>query len=213
MQPRSGIGTMPVVCIGPVCVPWTCIPPIIFFCWKFIKPYLPTAVADAVESMAARAWAACRPYLEKIPGFGKKAKTACGTPNGNCCAAAKCNSVVEAGVVAHAASEAQLNELIERSKQEGFAIVLDFTAPWCKPCQALKPCFKRLANEYPKHVFMEVDSDELEDLNVRFGVMGLPTIQVLIGGQVAGSTTGGSEAKVVELVRTHLTEGSDKKER
>ncbi|CAE7029589.1 TXN [Symbiodinium sp. CCMP2456] len=185
---------MPVICIGPVCIPWTCIPAVVFFVWKFAKPMLPADWAAAIERQAAKLWALLAPYMEKVPFLGKKKS-------------AKANGTAEpvrSGEVGHLASAEQLQALLQRSKEESFGVVLDFTASWCKPCQAIKPKFQALAASYPRHVFLEVNADELEDVVTRCGVMGLPTFQAYVAGEQAGSITGADEAKLTTLISTAL---------
>mmetsp|Transcript_35113 Transcript_35113/g.111620 ORF Transcript_35113/g.111620 Transcript_35113/m.111620 type:complete len:200 (-) Transcript_35113:81-680(-) len=188
---------MALICIGPVCIPWTCIPAIVFFIWRFAKPLLPKDWAAAVEKFATQVSEACAPYLEKVPGFRKKKKAANG-----CSASAP--AAIAPGTVGHVASAEHLDELLGRSRSEGFAVVLDFTAPWCKPCQAIKPRFKALAAQHPGHCFAEVDADELDAVTARCEVLGLPTFQVYVAGERVGSTTGGNEQNMVALVEKHL---------
>mmetsp|Transcript_30871 Transcript_30871/g.86941 ORF Transcript_30871/g.86941 Transcript_30871/m.86941 type:complete len:209 (-) Transcript_30871:136-762(-) len=206
---------MPVICIGPVCIPWTCIPAIVFFFWRFAKPLLPEAWAAAIERLTAKVCKFCAPYLEKVPGFKKKPKCAAAAQASSCCTNGCTNAgaaaVFEHGVVGHVTSSEQLDALLKRSKAENFAIVLDFTASWCKPCQAIKPRFKELASQYSRHVFAEVDADDLDDVVARCEVMGLPTFQVFSGGERVGSATGGDETKMVGLISQHLGPPEGKK--
>merc|ERR1719203_105199 len=114
------------------------------------------------------------------------------------------NAAFEPGVVGNIASLEHLEALLQRSKSEGFGVVLDFTAGWCKPCQAIKPRFKALAGEYPSHSFWEVDADELDDVTARYEVMGLPTFQIFKNGERVAKDKGGDEAKMVKLMQEHL---------
>ncbi|XP_069779023.1 thioredoxin-like isoform X2 [Narcine bancroftii] len=41
-------------------------------------------------------------------------------------------------------------------------VLIDFYATWCKPCEALKPVFKRCAEEYSNVIFCKVDIDEAQ---------------------------------------------------
>lgn len=198
---------MPVICIGPVCIPWTCLPPILFFCWKFIKPVLPAAVAESIEAWAKKVWDACAPYVEKIPGFRKKPKA---PKSAEEAAAAAASATVQQGQVAKVTSVEQFDAFLEQSKSQGFAVVVDFTAPWCKPCQAMKPKFEELAREHSKHCFLMVDVDEIDELSGRCEVMGLPTFQVYLGGQRVDAITGSGDEKLVGLINKHLA-GNDKK--
>lgn len=191
---------MPFICIGPVCIPWTCLPPIVFFLWKFIKPVLPKAAADVIEKYAKIVSDFCAPYIAKIPGMGKKKKKE--APAG------PVSTSFESGAVVPITSEEHLDAMLAKSKSEGFGIVLDFTASWCKPCQKIKPRFAEMAKEHSKHCFMTVDADDLDDVMTRCGVMGLPTFQVYLGGEQVGTVTGGDESKVVALVTEHLKAGS-----
>mmetsp|Transcript_716 Transcript_716/g.524 ORF Transcript_716/g.524 Transcript_716/m.524 type:complete len:80 (+) Transcript_716:99-338(+) len=60
---------MPFICIGPVCIPWTCLPAIAFFFWRFIKPCLPASWAAAVEAFCGKYSKKCQPYIDKVYAF------------------------------------------------------------------------------------------------------------------------------------------------
>jgi len=59
---------------------------------------------------------------------------------------------------------------IEKLKEYGVPILLDFSAAWCNPCQRLKPVLEELYNEYKdKMIILYLDIDKLEN-----GVHDLP---------------------------------------
>ncbi|CAK0847077.1 unnamed protein product, partial [Prorocentrum cordatum] len=152
--------------------------------------------AAALEAWGREASDACAPYLEKIPGFGKKKKKKAGEPT----AAAG----FEPGKVGSVQSKEHLDSLLAESVTAGHAVVLDFTASWCKPCQAMKPRFEALAAQYSSHCFAEVDADEQDDVSAQCEVMGLPTFQVFLAGKRVASITGAGEEKLDALVAEHL---------
>jgi thioredoxin 1 len=60
-------------------------------------------------------------------------------------------------------------------------VVVDFWAPWCKPCEAIEPHLRGIAGERGvRLVRMNVD----ENLGVppRYGVLSLPTVMLFSGG-------------------------------
>ncbi|CAJ1349426.1 unnamed protein product [Effrenium voratum] len=89
-------------------------------------------------------------------------------------------------------------------RKESFCVVLDFTAPWCKPCQAIKPRYQALAGEYQSHCFMQVNADDLDDVSARCAVMGLPCFQIYQGSKLVASTTGGDESNLVKFLGDNL---------
>mmetsp|Transcript_5453 Transcript_5453/g.7605 ORF Transcript_5453/g.7605 Transcript_5453/m.7605 type:complete len:232 (+) Transcript_5453:73-768(+) len=199
-QPRQVREAMPIICLGPVCVPWTCIPAIVFFLWMCIKPFLPEDLAEVIERHGTKVKEACMPYLQKIPGFGKKTKAA-----GSCCTANGCSSpAFTPGEVLQLQSREHLASLIAQSTAEGHYIILDFGAGFCKPCQALKPKYKELAQTFARHCFVEVDAESMDDIATEYQVLGLPTFKVLAGGACIDGGTGLSETQMVQLIEKHL---------
>ena len=68
----------------------------------------------------------------------------------------------------------------------GGAVVVHFTAPWCRPCGTVERILDNLAAAYAHADFVKVDVDAHPELGARFGVLALPTV-VLVrdGGPVA----------------------------
>ncbi|HXC41478.1 MAG TPA: tetratricopeptide repeat protein [Burkholderiales bacterium] len=87
-------------------------------------------------------------------------------------------------------------EVIEASHR--VPVVIDFWAPWCAPCRALKPILEKLAEAYQgRFVLAKLNTDELPELAQQFGIRGIPNVKAVINGQLAGEFTGAiPEAKV-----------------
>ncbi len=74
--------------------------------------------------------------------------------------------------------------------KEGISMV-DFWAPWCGPCRMLAPVIDELAEEFEgKANICKVNSDEEQDLAVKYGVRSIPTIIFMKDGEVVDQLIG-----------------------
>lgn len=193
---------MAVICIGPVCIPWTCIPAIVYFLWRILKPMLPEKVAARIEEETGKLREQASPYLEKIPGCKKrKKKDDDKTGKKNEPGAAFVKDSSSPGVL-EVVSKEHFDTLLKQSKEQDFMVLADFTAPWCKPCQKIKPFYKELSEKHPGICFLEVDADEQEDIAARCEVLGLPTFQVYKAGTKVDSAQG--ENGLGKIAKAHL---------
>jgi len=79
--------------------------------------------------------------------------------------------------------------VIEKSKQA--PVVVDFWAPWCGPCQVLKPILEKLAEEYQGKFFLAaINADENQSLSAQFGVRGIPSVIAVYKGKVINEFSG-----------------------
>lgn len=66
----------------------------------------------------------------------------------------------------------------------GQPMVIDFWATWCGPCKRLAPVIEELAAQYDGKVTIgKCDIEENVDLTEKFGIMNVPTVVFLKGGQ------------------------------
>jgi len=70
-------------------------------------------------------------------------------------------------------------------------VLVDFSAVWCQPCKMLDPVVKQLAGEWDGKVkVVKIDADENPNLVMKYGVMGIPTLLFIKGGEVKERVTG-----------------------
>ncbi len=55
-------------------------------------------------------------------------------------------------------------------------VLVDFSATWCPPCQALHPTLEEMAEESDKYKIVTVDVDEESDLASEYGVSSIPCL-------------------------------------
>ncbi|WP_306607732.1 tetratricopeptide repeat protein [Azonexus sp.] len=81
-------------------------------------------------------------------------------------------------------------------------VVVDFWAPWCAPCQTLKPMLEKLAEEYKgRFLLAMVNADENGELAGHFGVRNIPSVKVVFQGQLVDEFNGAlPEAQVREFL-------------
>jgi len=74
---------------------------------------------------------------------------------------------------------------------ETTAVLVDFWAPWCGPCQMAKPVLEELAKEYEGKVkFGKVNVDEAGELAGKYGVQSIPTVVLFVDGKEAERVVG-----------------------
>jgi thioredoxin 1 len=93
------------------------------------------------------------------------------------------------------------NEVMESEKK----VLLDFWAPWCGPCRMVSPIVDQIAEETTDFAVGKVNVDEEPELASRFGVMSIPTLVVVKGGQVVRQEVGAKpKPQIVAMVQSYL---------
>ena len=80
-------------------------------------------------------------------------------------------------------------------------VIVDFWAPWCKPCDAIEPHLRGIAAEHEGRVrLVRMNVDENLGVPPRYGVLALPTVLLFEGGEPRATVVGAHSRKHYERV-------------
>ncbi|MDR2471663.1 MAG: thioredoxin, partial [Treponema sp.] len=85
-------------------------------------------------------------------------------------------------------------------------VLLDFWAPWCRPCKTIAPFIEQIAGEYEGRLKVgKINVDEESDLAVKHNVSSIPTLAVYKNGEMALIQSGAlPRADIERLVAPYL---------
>ena len=78
-------------------------------------------------------------------------------------------------------------------------VMIDFSASWCGPCKLLAPVVEELAETYDgKLKVAKIDVEEAQQTALKYGVLSVPTLLFLKGGEVTEQIVGNVARQKIE---------------
>ena len=76
--------------------------------------------------------------------------------------------------------------------------LVDFWAPWCGPCRMIAPIIEELAEDFEgKATIAKVNTDEEQDIAIKYGIRSIPTLLFFKDGQVVDQMIGAAGKQVI----------------
>ena len=88
----------------------------------------------------------------------------------------------------------------------GIPVLVEFTATWCPPCRMIAPVLAQIAAEQTGRLrVVAIDVDENPQTTRTYGVMGMPTLALFIGGEIVTTVVGARpHAMIMKALEPYL---------
>ena len=101
-------------------------------------------------------------------------------------------------------SEITLTEINEGNFQEevldsSLPVLIDLWAPWCMPCRMIAPAVEKIANDNSdKLKVCKLNVDNNQNIAVRYGIQGIPTLLIFKDGKVVDRIVGAVPPQAIQ---------------
>jgi thioredoxin 1 len=76
-------------------------------------------------------------------------------------------------------------------------VIVDFWAPWCKPCDAIEPHLRAISEQHDVRL-VKLNIDASIATPARYGVLALPTVMLFVDGEPRATVHGAQPRKRYE---------------
>mmetsp|Transcript_32707 Transcript_32707/g.43055 ORF Transcript_32707/g.43055 Transcript_32707/m.43055 type:complete len:200 (-) Transcript_32707:278-877(-) len=190
---------MPCICIGPICIPWVVIWPILIYIFRpirriFLQYFEPEKLRKDNEQAESK----------KTPGISNCSGKACCVNDTDESVEKNregCNNLEK---VQDITTMEEWEGIFAKAKEDGKVIFVDFYSTWCKPCEKVKPEFERLCQIHTNDIFVKTNVDTMTEIAMEHRIMVLPTFVAFNeNGEELERVKGGVFKPLEQLISNH----------